>query len=141
MQQVHKITEVDLPYTEMKYGPWFDVGGMPDVKEIEMVLNVSKLEMGCADGSALGVMLERTIDGVIIDDLPFETVNLDAVNCEISKWTQSVVLKKGDTYEDGKPRPMGNKYRFGYFLSQATLNDPKPIPSIASFEAAVIVRG
>jgi len=119
----------NISYTEMGYSEWFDFSGIEFPKKIELVLNVTNLEMGINDGSALGVMFQRTIDEVIIGDCAFQTVNLND-NQEISQEIQTIIL------EDDGNTLLGNKGRFRFFLSQANPN----ISSKASFKAAILIK-
>lgn len=134
MQTLH-VKRQDVIYTPVAYSDSMKFDGDKYPEEIQIALNVSKLEMGLNNGSALGVMLERSIDGVIVGETPFETVNLD-LNGDINPWMQTIVLKKGDIDANGKEIILGNEWRFHYFLSES---DPK-IPSKASFEVAVNVK-
>ena len=79
------IKEVDLGYTSMKYSEWFDFSLIENPEKVEVTLNILNLEMGINDGSVLGVMLQRTIDGVIIDDLPFEPIGLAQIRLVVSE--------------------------------------------------------
>ncbi|MES2395035.1 MAG: hypothetical protein V4549_03490 [Bacteroidota bacterium] len=141
--QKFAISRVDLPYTEIGMSDWFDYSNVKDPQTIELCLNVSKLQMAVNDGSVLGVIFERTIDGVVCGDNAFATVNIPDDNMEPSQWLQTLVMHKGDLDPIGKEVVFGSKGRFRYFLSQASLNNVPPMvvtPSIASFEAGVVVK-
>ncbi len=137
--KTHAIKKENVPYTIEAFGEWFDYGDIPCVKKMSLVLNVSDLKMGLNDGSVLSVGFERYIDDVFAGSSSFATVGLDS-NGEITKVNQPVVLHAGDKDANGDELVFGNRGRFVYSLSQASINTPKAIPSIASFEAGIVIE-
>ncbi len=134
-----KVEKVDASYTNMEYSEWFDYSDVKFPKKIEATLNVSDLHMGLNDGSVLGVIFDMTIDEVFVGQIAFLASNLNEGE-DIVNANQTFVIEDGDLDDTGKRLLLGNKGRFRYFISQATIGGANPIPSTATFKAAVLVK-